>query len=624
MIEKWHERTNSVGFKIIFSLVSLSFVLAGIGGGIVGANTSAVKVNGQEISQRDFSDAKNRQQTIMSNQMGAQFWDLLDKPEFANEFNQSVLNNLINDELLRQYIQELNLGVSVDQIKSEIVHSPNFQQNGKFDNNLYQQTLRNAGLTPDGYAQIVGQGILFSQMEKGILGTSFNVPIQEENLAKLLFQKRQVRLASYSLANEVQKQTASQEELQAFYDKHKTQLVMPEQFVVEYVTLSPKQVENKVQVTDEQIATYYEANKAQYVTKGESQFAHIQVANEAEAQAIEQQLKSGADFVTLAKEKSLDKLSATKGGDLGWAKAGTFPAEFEKAANAWQVGQVSQPVKMGNEYHIIKVLDRKPETALPLEKVKENIVNTLRHELVGAEYSTLTRNMATSAYENAGSLEEVAKVAGVEVQTTPMFTRETLPEALKSDAVTKVLFEGDLAQSGQNSEALEVGNENASRTMFLRVKQYHPQREKTFDEAKSEVEVMVKREKAETALLAQAEAQAKALSEGKNEVTFGGAQTLVYAQAQAEQPAFAKSVFAMPKPAGKSTFSVARNTQGDVLLVALDKVEDGSLNEFKPLQAQFNNANRTTLRADLINNLRERASIDVNEEFMQQLNSTAQ
>ena len=318
----------------------------------------------------------------------------------------------------------------------------------------------------------------------------------------------------------MKKQTASQEELQAFYDKHKAQLVLPEQFVVEYVTLSPKQVENKVQITDEQIATYYEANKAQYVTKSESQLAHIQVANEAEAQAIEQQLKSGTDFATLAKEKSLDKLSATKGGDLGWAKAGTFPTEFEKAANALQVGQVSQPVKMGNEYHIIKVLDRKPETALPLEKVKENIVNTLRQELVGAEYSTVTRDMATSAYENAGSLEAVAKVAGVEVQTSPMFTRETLPEALKSDSVTKVLFEGDLAQSGQNSEALEVGNENASRTMFLRVKQYQPQREKTFDEAKSEVEAMVKREKAETALLAQAEAQVKALSEGKNEHWF--------------------------------------------------------------------------------------------------------
>lgn len=624
MIEKWHEKSNGITFKIIFALVSLSFVLAGVGTGFIGVNTSAVKVNGKEISQREFSDAKNRQQQTMANQMGSQFWDLMDNPKFAAEFDQSVLNNLINDELLRQYIDELKLGVSVDQIKSEIVHSPYFQNNGKFDNNLYQQTLRNAGLNADGYAQIVGQGILFSQMEEGVLGTNFNVPAQEELLAKLLFQKRQVRLASYPLEKEVQKQTASQEEMQAFYDKHKAQLVLPEQFVVEYVTLSPKQVENKVQVTDEQIATYYEANKAQYVTKGESQFAHIQVANEAEAQAIEQQLKSGADFVTLAKEKSLDKLSATKGGDLGWAKAGTFPAEFEKAANALQIGQVSQPVKMGNEYHIIKVLDRKPETALPLEKVKENIVNTLRHELVGAEYSTVTRDMATKANENISSLEEVAKAAGVEVQTTPMFSRETLPEALKSDAVTKVLFEGDLAQSGQNSEALEVGNENASRTMFLRVKQHEPQREKTFDEAKSDVEAMVKREKAETVLLAQANAQVKALSEGKNEVTFGGVQTLVYVQAQAEQPAFAKAVFAMPKPADKPTFSVTRNTQGDVLLVALDKVEDGSLNEFKPLQAQFDDANRTTLRADLINNLRERASIDVNEEFMQQLNSTAQ
>ena len=306
MIEKWHEKSNGIAFKIIFALVSLSFVLAGVGTGFIGVNTSAVKVNGKEISQHEFSDAKNRQQQTMANQMGSQFWDLMDDPKFAAEFDQSVLNNLINDELLRQYIDELKLGVSVEQIKSEIVHSSYFQNNGKFDNNLYQQTLRNAGLNADGYAQIVGQGILFSQMEEGVLGTNFNVPAQEETLAKLLFQKRKVRLASYSLANEVQKQTASQEELQAFYDKHKAQLVLPEQFVVEYVTLSPKQVENKVQITDEQIATYYEANKAQYVTKSESQLAHIQVANEKEAQAIEQQLKSGTDFATLAKEKSLD------------------------------------------------------------------------------------------------------------------------------------------------------------------------------------------------------------------------------------------------------------------------------------------------------------------------------
>lgn len=618
MIEKWHERTNTFGFKVIFTLVSLSFVLAGIGGGMMGADTSAAKVNGQEISQRQFSDARSAQQKAMYNQMGEKVFDLLDDQKFAADFNQSVLDRLINDELLRQYTQELKLGVSVDQIKSEIVNSQSFQQNGKFDNNLYQQTLRNANLTPDGYAQVVGQGILFSQMEDGVVNSQFSVPAQEETLAKLLFQKRQVRLASYSLANEMQKQTASVEELQTFYDKHKAQLLMPEQFVVEYVSLPAKEVEKRVQITDEQITTYYDKNKGLYE---QSQFAHIQVANEADAQAIEQQLKNGADFAALAKEKSLDKLSATKGGDLGWAKAGTFPEAFEKAADALQVGQVSQPVKVGNEFHIIKLLAR---NTTPLEKVKSEIANTLRHELVGTEYSAITREMANSAYENAGSLEEVAKIGGVPVQTTQIFTRDTLPAELRNDAITKVLFNGEFAPSAQNSEAIEVGEGNAPQTMFIRVKEYQPEREKTFDEAKSDVDTMVKREKAENALLAQAKEQVSALNEGRGNVAFGAEQTLVYVQAQAEQPAFAKEVFSMPKPNDKSTFGVARNAQGDVILVALDKVEDGTLAEFQPLQAQFVGGERAALREELINDLRERASISVNEEFMNQLISSEQ
>ena len=49
MIEKWHEKSNGIAFKIIFALVSLSFVLAGVGTGFIGVNTSAVKVNGKEM-----------------------------------------------------------------------------------------------------------------------------------------------------------------------------------------------------------------------------------------------------------------------------------------------------------------------------------------------------------------------------------------------------------------------------------------------------------------------------------------------------------------------------------------------------------------------------------------------
>ncbi|WP_294087215.1 SurA N-terminal domain-containing protein [uncultured Actinobacillus sp.] len=624
MIEKWHDRTNSLGFKIIFTLVSLSFVLGGIGSGLVATDDSAVKVNGEGISQRTFTDAKNRQQNILYSQKGGEAWDLLDKPEYAREFNQSVLNSLINDELLRQYAKSLKLDVGVDQIKSEIVHDANFQQNGKFDNNLYQQTLRNAGLTTDGYAAIVREGMISSQIEEGIINTSFDLPAQQEALAKLLFQKRDVRLATYSLADEAKNQTVSPEELQSFYDAHKKQLLTPETFTVEYLVLTPKDVEKRIQITDEQIATYYDKNKAQFVTKGEANLAHIQVANEAEANAIAQQLNNGADFAALAKEKSTDKLSAAQGGNLGWTKAGTFPQAFENAASQLQVGQVSQPIKIDNAYHIIKVIDRKAENIIPLAQVKDKITETIRKELLASEYSTVARDMANSAFENSGSLEAVAKVAGLEIHKTSAFTQANVPAELQHEAVEKALFESDLRQTGQNSEALDVGDSTNPRTMFVRVSDFQAEREKTLEEAKTDVEAMVKREKAEKALLSNAEANLVALNEGKNNISFGETQTLVYAQAQAQQPVLAKTVFNMPKPADKATYQIARNVKGDVIIVALDKVSDGTLAEFKPLEPQFAEANRTILRNDLVKDLRERASIDVNAEFMEQLITPAQ
>ncbi|WP_150539557.1 SurA N-terminal domain-containing protein [Actinobacillus vicugnae] len=624
MIGKMHERTNGPVFKIIFALVSLSFVITGIGTGLAGVDTSAVKVNGTAIEQQAFNAAKSRQQNILNTQMGERFWDLLDTPEYAHQFNQSVLNGLIDDELLRQYAQNLKLGISAEQIKSEIVNSPTFQRDGKFDNQLYQQTLRNNGLSADGYAAIVNEGMLFSQIQEGIIGSHFSVPAEQERLAKLLLQKREVRLATYSVVAEAQNQTASAEELQTYYNAHKNAFVEPEKLTVEYVTLTPENVAKNVQVTDEQIATYYEKNKVDYLTKGEVHLAHIQLANEVDAKAVEQQLANGADFATLAKEKSADKLSATQGGDLGWAKAGTFPKAFEDVANNLQVGAVSPAVRVDGAYHIIKVLERKNEQVIPLEQVKENIAKTIRNELVLTEYSNLAREMANKAFENNGSLDGVAEVAGLAVHKTAPFNQQNVPAELNNEKVLKALFSGELRQSSQNSDALDIGDEHNPKTMFVRVSDYQAERVKTLDEAKAEVETAVKLQKAEQTLLATAQEKVTALANGQvADVQFGTTQALVYAQAQGQQPVLAQTVFSMAKPTNKASYIVARDEKGDVVIVALDKVTDGNIDEFKPLVAQFNQADQLMLRNDLLKDLRAKASIEMNEDFMQQLGSSS-
>ena len=92
MIERWNDWTNRPVFKFVFTLVMLSFVLGGIGTNLVGRSNYAVKVNGVEISQEQFQQVKNRQQTDLVNRQGEKAWDLLDNPEFAAQFNQSVLD----------------------------------------------------------------------------------------------------------------------------------------------------------------------------------------------------------------------------------------------------------------------------------------------------------------------------------------------------------------------------------------------------------------------------------------------------------------------------------------------------------------------------------------------------
>jgi len=88
------------------------------------------------------------------------------------------------------------------------------------------------------------------------------------------------------------------------------------------------------------------------------------------------QLKSGSDFSTLAKENSKDPGSASKGGDIGWFGYGAMVKEFQDAAFALkEIGEISQPIKTQFGYHIIKLLGKKPTE--PFEEKRKEIEDKL-------------------------------------------------------------------------------------------------------------------------------------------------------------------------------------------------------------------------------------------------------
>ncbi|UWZ93912.1 peptidylprolyl isomerase [[Pasteurella] aerogenes] len=612
LMEKFHAASNSIIWKLILGLVAVSFVLSGVAGYMfTQVDTSAAKVNGVEIPQQTFLQQYNNEYQALSQQLGAQFAAVADSPEFVSGLRKNILNRLIDQELLRQYSEDLKLGISDAQIKQEIVSMPSLQTDGKFDNNLYQQMLAANGISSDAYAELVREALRLEQLQAGLASSDFMVPTQAEALAKLFFQRREVRLATFPLADEIAKQTVSEQEMQTYYKENQSAFAAPELVKVQYIDLTRTLAEKNVKVTDVEISQYYQDNKAQYISQ---RLAHIQVPTEQEAQTIYADLQKGESFTQLAKLYSTDKISGANGGDLDWVTPGMMPPEFETAASKLDVGQYSQPVKVDNAYHIIKLEDEKVRS---LDEVKNEIAVKIRNELAANAFYALEKQVNEKAFENPNSLENAAKAAEVNMQETAYFSRQNIPAELNYANVVSTIFDSDITQGGANSEAINVGDQHS---IVVRVVEHKPEGIRSFEEAKADIENYLKRQKAESLVLEQAKKLADGLSAATTQesaLNFSAAQSLVYAENK--DPVLNNAIFAMAKPAeNKTTYGVAKDGNGDVVVVALQKVEDGKLSsdQLTTFNAQLEQDRQLALRNTVLAALRHKAKVEINEEFM--------
>ncbi|WP_052807095.1 peptidylprolyl isomerase [Mesobacillus subterraneus] len=150
--------------------------------------------------------------------------------------------------------------------------------------------------------------------------------------------------------------------------------------------LAEKMIKPSIKVTEEEMKTYFAENKANFDQKEQVKASHILVEDEATAQKVKKELDSGKDFAALAKEYSTDASNADKGGDLGYFGKGEMAKEFEDAAFAMKVGEVSAPVKTDFGYHIIKVADKKAAKPAVFEDHMEEIKASLYDQKIQAEY----------------------------------------------------------------------------------------------------------------------------------------------------------------------------------------------------------------------------------------------
>ncbi len=585
MMDNLRAAANHVVLKIILALIILSFVLTGVGNYLIGGSGDyAAKVNGQAIERAQLEQAFQSERSRMQQQLGDQFSALAGNEGYMQQMRRQVLSQLIDNMLLDQYAKKLGLAVSDDQIKDAIRKAPYFQTNGQFDNAKYLDLIGRMGYTADNFAQSMRQQLVNQQLIQAFGESGFVLPSESQAMAALVLQERDVRMATIDLKALQAKQNAGDDELKAYYDQNKNSFIAPEQVKVSYIPLDAGSMQDKVKVSEEDISAYYDQHKSSYGQPERKNYSVIQLKTEAEANAALDELKKGADFATLAKEKSTDIISRRTGGELGWLEPETTADEL-KQANLTEKGQLSGVVKSSVGFLIVRLNDIEPEKLKPLSEVHDAIAKQVQQEKAVDAYYALQQKVSEAATSDNESLASAEEAAGVKAAQSDWFTRDNIPAALNFKPVVQAIFDGSLigenGAPGSNSDVITV---DGDRAFVVRVSGHKPEGIEPFDQVKDRVAELVKRNKAVQEAKLQGEKLLVELKQGKGDeamkaagLSFGAVQKMARAP---EDSQLVESVFALPHPQdGKPVYGMSQDRQDNVVLIALDAVKPGTLPE---------------------------------------------
>jgi peptidyl-prolyl cis-trans isomerase C len=166
----------------------------------------------------------------------------------------------------------------------------------------------------------------------------------------------------------------------------------------------------KAKATDAEIKKRYEQALKKFGSQEEVKAAHILVKDEAEAKKIHEEVtKDASKFAKIAKDKSVDKGSGEKGGDLGFVRQGMVVEPFWAALNGLKKGGISEPFKTDFGWHIAKREESRKVTPPTLEETKDELKNAIAAETVAEKAKELRSQYKVEQFTTDGKPYEAPK-----------------------------------------------------------------------------------------------------------------------------------------------------------------------------------------------------------------------
>lgn len=598
MLQKMRDNAQSWVAKVIVGIIVLIFALTGWESisRFTSNEQKAAEVNGTVISRMELEQAvslQRRQLIQQLRQMGNDNFDpsMIDD----NLLRGSVLDGLIERAILLQGAEDARLRVSEAMIDQLILGTPDFQVNGQFDANRFDVVIRNMGLPSRmAFRDLVRQELLIAQFRNAFEATAFATPAERLMLARLETQTRDFAVIEIPARHEAVE--VPEEEIREYYEANLQQFMSPEQVIIESITLSRRTFFDQVTVEDAAVEALYQREIGNLAEQRRA--AHILIEGDDDdalqrAQALRERILAGEEFAELAREASEDPGSASRGGDLGFTPRGSFDPDFEDALFALQEGEVSEPVRTSYGYHLIKLTALQAPDLPALEDMRENLEQELKAELVERRFVEATQELANLVYESE-DLQRPAETMNLEIEVHGPVERSGGEGLTSNPRVMMAAFDEEVLVDGLNSQLLEL---DADTVVAIRVREHQRPQQLTIEQATAEITDILQYRKATERAEAAAVDAIERIRAGAAAQDVAASLDQSWSEHEAVSrssnelpPALLRSVFAMPRPTEGVVYGQFRQPDGSRWVVELRGVatpEDVEKQAESPMFARF-------------------------------------
>jgi len=636
MLQAMRNKMHGWPSIIVLGFAVLAMSLFGMESYFTSQNeTFVAKVGKREISQNAFQNRMNQLRQQASAQQDKQFDpSIFEKPETKL----SVLDAMIDEQLLLQANSDWGMRVSDQALRDTIAGFPAFQVSGKFDPTSYRAYLTSSGKTPDMFEDEIRSSLAAQLLPQAIDDSTIISDARVDDYLSLVTQRRDLRYFVLQKPEPADKQVTDAQ-IESWYKAHQAEYMNPEQVSVKYVEVDSAKLKPKAAPSDEELRARYEQEKQRFVQPEQRLVSHILINVPTNATPEQQKAAlatadkiaaeaTPANFAKLAEKDSQDLGSRRQGGDLGWLEKGVTNAAFDSAMFALQKGQISKPVLSSDGYHIIWLRDVRSGESKPFAEVRDQLLQEATTAERDREYNELAGKMADQTYSNPSSLEPASVALGLPIGTTPLFSRTNGQGLTANPKVVAAAFSDDVLVQGNNSGLIDLGNNHS---VVIHVDKHVPAAVKPLAEVRAKVQQSILEERIAAAARKQADEALVRLR--KNETMDAVAKSFdatvvtvpeaVRGQSLQVPQAVLKQAYLLPHPtaADKPQYAEVDMGDGGFAMLAVDKVQPGDLSkvtsdEREMLRHQMAQAYGVEATRELLATLRAKTKIKINKNLL--------